>query len=120
MQKRCHVKNNSLQILFKKRTEKGVDDDDVDDDDAVDDDVCAVFCPAGQEQDGSQELCRPCDISFYRTGDNPYSSCELCPNNTRTMTNGSTSVNDCVICKSYTVSTTGKIKTIEELASAMC
>ena len=97
----------------RKKKEKGVDDDDVDD--VVDYDLCAVFCPAGQEQDGSQELCRPCDIGFYRTGDNPYSSCELCPNNTRTMTTGSKSVDDCAICKSYTLGATEKIKTIEEL-----
>lgn len=89
----------------KKRKKQGVDVEETfanDDDD--DNDLRAVFCPAGQEQDCQnnvcQELCRPCEIGFYRTGDNPYSSCDLCPNNTRTTTTGSTSVNDCTICKS--------------------
>ena len=102
----------------KKRKKQGVDVEETfandDDDDDDDNDLRAVFCPAGQEQDCQnnvcQELCRPCEIGFYRTGDNPYSSCDLCPNNTRTTTTGSTSVNDCTICKSYTHATSEKTK----------
>ncbi|XP_076460199.1 uncharacterized protein LOC143293161 [Babylonia areolata] len=60
---------------------------------------CKFFCPAGQERDGNQDLCRPCDIGMYRTGVNPYSGCENCPNNTRTMTTGATDVSACAIYK---------------------
>ncbi|KAK7498509.1 hypothetical protein BaRGS_00010169, partial [Batillaria attramentaria] len=60
---------------------------------------CRFFCPAGQERVGTEDQCKPCDVGFYRTGDNPYSSCALCPNNTRTLTTGSITVADCDIYK---------------------
>ncbi|KAK7452812.1 hypothetical protein BaRGS_00039696, partial [Batillaria attramentaria] len=51
------------------------------------------------ERVGTEDQCKPCDVGFYRTGDNPYSSCALCPNNTRTLTTGSITVADCDIYK---------------------
>ena len=61
--------------------------------------ICAVFCPMGYECEGTEDKCKPCDVGFYRTGENPYSPCALCPNNTRTLTTGSISITGCNICK---------------------
>lgn len=60
---------------------------------------CKFFCPAGQERVGTEDRCNPCGVAYYRTGDKPYAPCELCPNNTRTITTGSTSAADCQIYK---------------------
>ncbi|XP_070186674.1 uncharacterized protein [Littorina saxatilis] len=60
---------------------------------------CKFFCPAGEEKVENKDECRSCAVGFYRTGTNPYSDCELCPNNTRTMTTGSDSISDCTLYK---------------------
>ena len=102
LQCRHGMDNDKNDYVYVENEENSDGGDGGDGDDDDDDDLCAVFCPAGQEKDGDQNLCRPCEIGFYRTGENPYSNCMLCPNNTRTMTTGSTTDDDCAICKSST------------------
>ncbi|XP_076444633.1 uncharacterized protein LOC143282756 isoform X2 [Babylonia areolata] len=58
---------------------------------------CKIICPAGQQKVENKEVCEPCSVGFFRTGSNPYSSCEPCPNNTRSVTEGSISVDNCTI-----------------------
>ncbi|KAL8561778.1 hypothetical protein ACOMHN_010712 [Nucella lapillus] len=58
---------------------------------------CKFFCPAGQQKVQDKDECKPCLVGTFRTGSNPYSACQTCPNNTITTAEGATSAANCSI-----------------------
>ena len=55
----------------------------------------AVHCPAGEWQEGDDEVCTPCEIGYFKDNDVPGNVCVQCPGGRATDDTGSTVEDDC-------------------------